>query len=146
MSTLLILGETDTAAAPSSGAAQLFLLGASFGNATGTDQTLLVETQDQPVVGRVTRALWRRVVIVFERTGACTLRVTPIANFTQEQAATEASFDSPATVTTDTLVVPVSVTCVYGRVRIEVVSRDGAVRLMGCDFRARPLASEMLNG
>ena len=143
---LLLLGQTDTAAAPASAGADLYVLSSSYGNATGTDQTLLVETQDQPVVGRVSRCLWRRVVIVFERAGACTIQVTPIANFTQEQAATSATFDSPATVTTDTLVVPVNVTCVYGRVRIEVTSRDGLVRFLGCDFKARPLASEMLNG
>lgn len=144
MSTLLLLGQTDTAASPASAAAECYVLSDGYGSAVGTDQTLLLETQDQALVGPSARALWRRVVVLVERSGACTIRVTPIADFMQEQAATEQSFDSPATITTVPMVVPVNVTCTYGRVRIEVVSRTGNVRLLGCTFKVRPLASEML--
>jgi len=144
MSALLLLGQTDTSATPSSAAAELYVLSAGYGAAVGTDQTLLVETQDQALIGPTSRCLWRRVVVLVERSGACTIRVTPIADFTQEQAATETSLDSPATITTVPMVVPVNATCTYGRVRIEVTSRDGNVRLLGCQCKVRPLASEML--
>lgn len=140
----LLLGQCDTAAAPASAAAELYSLSEGYGAAVGTDQPLLVETEDQALGGESGSVLWRRVLVPFERAGACTLRVTPIADFTQAQAATSESFDSPDEIVRDWIVVPVAATCTYGRVRIEVTARTGVVRLMKPVYRVRPLGRQVV--
>ena len=139
MAELVLLGQVDNATAPVNGAAELYVLSSGYGAPVGADALLLVETPDVAPAGSGGKVLWRRVLVPFERTAGCTIRVTPIADFGIVLNAHSESFDSPAEIAKSVVVVPVARTCTYLRVRIEVTERTGLVRVFSPTVLVKPV-------
>lgn len=125
----LFAGEIATASPATGSAAQLYLLGTSYGSSVGTDVPLVVETQDVAPAGPIGLTLFRRVEVPIEYEGACTVSVTPIVDFTQVLTSTSKSYSSPPVRTRDVIDVALSKQGTAIRAIIAVTARNGRVAL-----------------
>ena len=83
---------------------------------------------------------WRRVQVPVLHEGTATVTVTPIADFGQEQASTTRTYGSPSTPLASTVMpVGVAVSCLAGRVRIEVGARSGKVQVYAPVALVKPI-------
>lgn len=141
MTSHLLLGQVDDAAAPVAVAAELYLWSASFGNSAGTDVPALIETDDSAPAGPGGLFVGRRVYLPLRYSDACTVKVTPIVDFNQSLPATTQSFTTPAAPHNATITVLLAKTLTYIRVKIEVTARAGVV-----EFYQPSIAGKTLTG
>lgn len=137
----LFLGQVDNAAAPAAVAAKLYVLSDGYGSPAGTDTPLLVETGDEAPAGPGGRYLLRRAYVTIQYAGACTVKVTPITDFNNQQGATTRTYSSPATILEDTIEAHCAVTCTAVRVRVEVTGRAGVVKVETIAVAGVPIVS-----
>lgn len=142
MTERLLLGQIANLAAPNVAAAELYLYSTGYGMPVGDDTPLLVETADIALAGPGGRFLLRRILQPIRYTGACTIRITPITDFTRIETAVAKSYTSPAQEQEDVIEIPIARACNVFRVRIEVTARQGRVSV----FAPTPVGSGLTSG
>lgn len=141
MTERLLLGQVANEAAPASAAAELYLYSDGYGQSTGTDTPLLVETNDIALAGSGGRFLLRRILVPVRYGAACTVRITPITDFVRIETALSKSYAAPAQEQEDVIEVPIARTCNVYRVRIEVTARQGRVSVFAPTAVGQPLTT-----
>ena len=140
MAETLLLGQCDTAAAPVSGAAELYFLSTGYGSPVGTDTPLLLETTDQAMAGPAGRVMWRRVQVPVLHEGTAVVTVTPIADFGLSQPSTTKTYAAPSVPLASTVMpVGVAVSCMAGRVMVAVGARSGKVQIYAPVALVKPI-------
>lgn len=123
----LYLGQIDAVAVPSAAAADLYVLTDGFGNPEGAPTTLLIETPDIAPLGELGRLRARLVSLTFQRSAACTVRVTPIVDYYTALPSSSYAYDAPSEPTRATIQIRLLRALTVLRLRIEVVSAGGAI-------------------
>lgn len=134
-------GQVANAAAPSGGAAELYVVSEGFGQPVGTDTPLLYESEDVPPAGPNGRFLLRRVSVPHRYAAACSIRVTVITDFVRVESAVTKTYVSPAEEQEDVIDVMVARTVTVVRVRIEVTSRSGRVTIFTPSAVGKPMTT-----
>lgn len=139
--THLFLGQVDTASPPTSGAAELYVLSGGYGIAAGQSATLLVETPDIAPLGELGRGRARLLSCPMQYDAACTVRVTPIADYMRELDPLIVALAAPGVITRTTLQVKMARAVTVLRARIEVVEATGAVEFYTPTLYYAPLSA-----
>ncbi len=139
--THLFLGQIHNAAAPAAAAADLYVLSGGYGNTSGNDVPLLVETPDLAPLGVQGRLRLRRISVPFQYDAACTLAVTPIVDYRAELEPTVVAYGAPGSVTRQAVQVKLLHACTTVRLRIEVVTRAGPIEFYTPTIYYAPLSS-----
>lgn len=127
--THLFLGEVADSASPASAAGSLYVLTGGYGLAAEDDTPLLIETPNIAPLGPQGRVRLRRIVVPIQYDAACTIRVTPIVDFNTTLPPATVSHSDPGERTRHLLQMKVLTACTTVRLKIEVVSRTGAVEV-----------------
>lgn len=136
---LLLLGQIDNAATPVSAAGELYVLSTGFGAPVGTTTDLHVSTTTVAPWGPIGSGLWRRAQVLVRYTAACTVTVTPYADFDQPQTVTAKTYTSPSESTIDSIDVFISKRCTYVSLDIVVSGAQGYVELLGASAGGKAL-------
>jgi hypothetical protein len=137
----LFCGQVANLAAPSGGAAELYVLSESYGQAIGTDTPLLIETEDIAPAGPGGRFLLRRVYVPIRYVAACSVHVTVFTDYVRVERAITKTYTSPAQEQEDVIEVAVAHTCTVVRVRVEVTSRNGRVSVFTPTYGGKPMTA-----
>jgi len=149
MPEILVAGQVGdpTLGLPSGKGAKLFWLNpASFGQTTksimgATDAKLRFESDDYPILSEAGRTILRRLFVRVAFRGSCILQVTPRIDFNEPLTPETWEFTSTTTVrVVRVLDTKVARVCSYAGVRVDVLSRDGAVEILGLACAHKPLA------
>ena len=123
----VLCGQSDNAAAPAATAAELYVLATGYGLPVGNDALLVVQTKDLSPAGPDGRVMFRRAMLTVLYDNACTVRVTPTVDFSQDLPATTITLAAPTSLTTTVLPVPMAHPGTYVRLLVEVIARSGIV-------------------
>ena len=143
MSEVLLFGEVGVSGSPFGQGAEIWYLAAdSFGNQNtgGDDFPLRLETANYLPAGRGGEVNLRKIYVPIAYEGACTIRVTPIVNFSNALRPTTVSFALPTKRTRKVIEANVDEGVVTQvRLKIEVVSTTGRVEFFTPDFATDPI-------
>lgn len=135
----LMLGSIAAAVPPVTGTGAVYRLAESYGQSTGLDVPMTIETSEVALAGPVGQSLYRRVLVPFDYDAACTVLVTPIVDYNQILTATSKSFASPSSRQQVVLSVPLSKVGSVLRARITVVHRAGPVSVRTPSVEGKPM-------
>lgn len=127
--THLFLGQVDNATVPSAGAADLYVLTDGYGQATGTDTPMTIETPDIAPLGLLGRWRARLLSLPIQYGSACTVEVTPVVDFMTELDPTIVALAAPAARTRTAIQVKMLRACTTLRIRVVVLARTGALEV-----------------
>lgn len=129
MTQKLLLGQIANSAAPATAAAELYVMGETYGQSVGADVALLVETEDVAPAGSTGTAIGRRIEQPVTYDAAATVRLTPIVDFVQPSTVTDVAYTAPTRRTVDFADGFFAQVGTAFRVRTEVLTRNGPVEL-----------------
>lgn len=136
---LLLLGQIDNASPPASAAGELYALSTGFGAPTGTATDLHITTTTVAPWGPIGSGYWRRAQVLVRYTAACTVTITPYADFDLPQTVTAKTYTSPAQSTIDSIDIFVAKRCTYVSLDIVVSGAQGYVEILGASAGGKAL-------
>lgn len=147
MSQFLVLGQIGdpTAALPGGAGAELWYLsqdsyGQQVASIGGADSLMRVDTDDYSILTPTGRTLLRRLYVTVAFQGTCVLAVTPRIDFNTLLTAQEFALGPSVTRQIRVLDVFVARVCSYVGIRLDLVTRNGRVELLGLGCAHKPLA------